>query len=90
MDTERRLQQHEGFRAPQHVVFALARSATGHRPIARTQIALGNDNEVYCVDTDDGAVVVRINRDGEVGHPSNDGRWSSAYRLACPCLACSP
>jgi hypothetical protein len=42
------------------------------------------------VDTDDGAVVVRINRDGEVGHPSNDGRWSSAYRLACPCLACSP
>jgi aminoglycoside phosphotransferase (APT) family kinase protein len=59
--------RHAAFQTPEALVFQLVARATGHRPVSRRKLALGNDNEVYLVaDSTGEEYVARIHRGGEV------------------------
>lgn len=59
--------KHEKFNAPESLVFELVQKSTSEKPISRTKIIQGNDNEVYKVATRAGKnFYVRIKHFGSV------------------------
>ena len=60
-------QRHSKFSTPQEEIFNLVIKATGEKPIKRTKVVKGYDNEVYFVDTKKGnTYVVKIRWFGSV------------------------
>jgi len=77
--------RHAAFSTPDAVLFDLVARATRCQPIRSERIVQGYDNEVYAVETDDGAsFIVRLHRFGEVSLTQEAWALEQCRRQAVP------
>jgi len=77
--------KHAAFQTPEEVVLEIVARATGEKPVSRTKLMRGNDNEVYVVATASGtAYVMRIQRAGEIELQAEAALIEEARKAGAP------